>query len=208
MHSELKKLNRFTTLPFVIDLLKRRKLSLVNPAFWEDYNDRATVEMYRKITKANAIYALCLTYENETIHHWNAFAGGTAGCCIEISPKKLFASLAKVPEIIHGKAEYLRINDLKSKKLQPHQYPFVKREPFKPENEYRLIAVSEAPQQPTFDVDIDLGIIRRITINNKMPEIIFESTKQNLLQLAPELNKKIFHSTLYNNARWTNHFLN
>jgi hypothetical protein len=41
-------LNRFTTLPFVIDLLARKQLTLLNPGFWEDYNDRVTMELYRK----------------------------------------------------------------------------------------------------------------------------------------------------------------
>jgi hypothetical protein len=44
MQTEFKKLNRFTSIPFLIDLLKREKLSLLNPSFWEDYNDRETVE--------------------------------------------------------------------------------------------------------------------------------------------------------------------
>ena len=36
---EPKKLNRFTTLPVLLDLLKRKRLVLLDPAVWEDKND-------------------------------------------------------------------------------------------------------------------------------------------------------------------------
>lgn len=206
MQSEIKKLNRFTTLPFVTDLLLRKKLTLLNPEFWEDYNDRATLEIFRKNSNAESVYALCLTYQNETIHHWNAFANGTSGCCIEFSPERLFTLLGKIDEVNHGKAQYIKVGDLKKHNFENEQLPYLKREPFKPENEYRIIAMSNQPQKPAFDIDIDLSIIRRITISNKIPESVFESNKKVLLQIAPELKGKIFHSTLYRNSTWINHF--
>lgn len=52
MVSEIIKLNRFTTVPFLIDLLRRKKLALLNPSFWKDVNDREITEVYRKTVKA------------------------------------------------------------------------------------------------------------------------------------------------------------
>jgi hypothetical protein len=206
MEIEFKKLNRFTTIPFLIDLLKRKKLTLLNPTYWEDYNDRATIKAYQERLKKESIYALCLTHQNETIHHWNAFANGTSGCCIEFSPEKLFDILSKTKEVIHGKVEYIKIKDLPSQEFETAKLPYLKREPYKPENEYRIIALSDESQKASFDILIDLSVIRRITISNKIPESVFESTKEMLLQIAPELKNKIFHSTLYNNSNWIKHF--
>jgi hypothetical protein len=55
-------------------------------------------------------------------------------------------------------------------------------------------------------VDIDINIIRRITINNKLPHSVFQSIKESLQQIAPEYTGKIYQSTLYNNPVWINHF--
>lgn len=202
---KLNKLNRFTTLPFVVDMLKRNKLTLLNPNFWEDYNDRETMNVYRKKVNANSIYALCLTHKNETIHHWNAFANGTSGCCIEFSPAKLIDILDK-NNISHGKTDYVRIRDLPNLTFDDKRIPFLKRYPFEPENEYRIIATSDDIQKATFEIDIDLDIIRRITLSNKMPNTVFESNKQNLLEIAPTLKNKINHSTLFSNNNWMTHF--
>lgn len=206
MELEIKKLNRFTTIPFLIDLLKRRKLTLLNPIYWEDYNDRATLEAYQKKLKKSSIYALCLTHQNETIHHWNAFANGTSGCCIEFIPEKLIGILNKNNEVIHGKAEYIKIKDLANQKIEIAKLPYLKREPYETENEYRIIALSDELQKNTFDIQIDLNVIRKITLSNKIPESVFESTKELLLQIFPELKNKISHSTLYENFNWINHF--
>jgi len=78
MEKEIVKINRFTTIPFLLDLLLRQKLTLLNPSSWEDYNDRETVEAIKNRAGVSAVYALCLTYGNETVHHWNAFGNGTS----------------------------------------------------------------------------------------------------------------------------------
>ena len=202
--AEFKKLNRFTTIPFAADLLLRKKLVLINPVFWEDFNDLATVEIFREVSKKQSIYALCLTDQNETIHHWNAFATGSEGCNIEFSPRKLFAILDQIDGLSHGKVQYTRIQDLKRSKFETAQLPYLKRDPYKNENEYRLIYTNDLEQQKLFEIDIDLSIIRRITITNKIPKDVFETTKAQLLALHPGL--KIYQSTIYNNSVWINHF--
>ena len=206
MQGEIKKLNRFTTIPFLIDLLKRKKLTLLNPKSWDDYNDRETLEIYKKQIKAESIYALCLTHESETVHHWNAFASGTNGCCIEFSPTKLFNYLNKIEGARHGVVQYIKVNELKKAIVKVDDLPFVKRHPFEPEKEYRLIVASDKKQSPVFDIDIDISIIRRITITNNLPATTFESLKEILSLIEPNYKGGIYHSTLYNNTNWINHF--
>ncbi len=199
MPHEIKKLNRFTTIPFLIDLLHRKKLTLLDPSSWEDYNDRKTLEMYKQRVGAKSIYALCLT-EGETIHHWNAFANGTNGCCIEFSPQKLFSTLENIEGMSHGKTEYVQLRNLGS--FDTSRLPYYKRHAFQPEKEYRIIATSTAAQKPVFETDIDLSVIRRITISSKVPETVFRSLKQVLRQVSPEFKGRIYHSTLFDNKTW------
>lgn len=206
METDLKKLNRFTTLPFLIDMLLRKKLTLLNPAFWEDYNDRETMEVYRKSTGAKSMYALCFTHGGETIHHWNAFAAGTAGCYIEFSPERLFLMLKKHSEVQHGRVQYISVRDIAS--VAPQNLPFIKRQPFAPEKEYRIIATTPHEQGPVFELDLDINVIRRITINNKMPAEVFRSLKKSLKCIAPDYKGGIYQSTLFSNPVWINHFRN
>lgn len=200
----IQKLNRFTTIPFLIDMLKRETLTLLNPDFWEDFNDRGTVKAFKESTQAHSIYALCLTYANETVHHWNAFANGTSGCCIEFSPDKLFKILNKIDDVKHGKVDYLGINRLGN--FEVERLPYLKRLPFEPEQEYRIIATPKHEQTAAFDIKIDLNIIRRITISNKMPVPVFQSLKDILTTINPHIKGKVMHSTLFRNTTWIDHF--
>jgi hypothetical protein len=153
MEKEIVKINRFTTIPFLLDFLLRKKLTLLNPSSWEDYNDRETVEAFKNRAGVSAVYALCLTYGNETVHHWNAFANGTSGCCIEFNPDKLFGILNGVQGVSHGKTSYMSIRNLRD--FSADELPYFKRLPFKPEKEYRIIATTNEPQKSAFDIEID-----------------------------------------------------
>jgi len=157
---------------------------------------------YRESIGAGSIYALCFTHNSETVHHWSAFAGGSAGCCLEFSPDRLFSILDAYDNVSHGKVEYISMPGIGD--VKPENLPFVKRRPFAPEKEYRIIATSSAQQRPAFDIDIDINVIRRITISNKIPNVVYQSIKESLMELAPEYKGKIYHSTLYNNPVWIN----
>jgi hypothetical protein len=199
-------INRFTTIPFVIDLLTRKQLTLLNPYSWEDYNDRVTMELYQKRMKAKSIYALCLTDQRETIHHWNAFANGASGCCIEFDMNTLLDCLKSHEEVKHDKVSYIKIPDLKNLKEDNHRLPFLKREPFLLESEYRIVALSDQPQKATLDIPLKIDSINRITISCKLPDTAFTSVEKLLANISPDFKGKISHSTLFNNANWTNHF--
>lgn len=83
MEYAVKKLNRFTTLPILLDLLQRKKLK--------------------------EIFAVCLSFGDETIHHWKSYSGGSSGCVIEFDAKKLLSFVDRDPYTIHRKIEYQRL---------------------------------------------------------------------------------------------------
>jgi hypothetical protein len=74
------KLNRFTTLPVLLDMLRRKRLVFSDPKYWEDKNDLELLAIYKKAKGKKSLFALCFLMEDETIHHWKAFAAGSSGC--------------------------------------------------------------------------------------------------------------------------------
>jgi hypothetical protein len=199
------RLNRFTTIPFLIDLLTRKKLTLLNPSFWEDYNDKKTLSIYRKAIEKKSVYALCLSYDSETIHHWNAFANGSGGCCIGFNASRLLYIL-DAKGIKHAATSYIRVRDLPKTKVTLEELPFVKRARYKPECEYRIIATSDEPQKASLDIDIDLDTIEKISLSSRIPRGVYESLVATLKQVDKNFTARFHQSTLLSNAKWVSHF--
>lgn len=199
-------LNRFTTIPFLLDLLIGKRLTLLNPDKWEDYNDRVTMDLYKSKKEAMSIYALCLTRKRETIHHWSAFAPGTSGCCIEFDFFKLMDEIKNYPGLSHNITQYIKLKDLNTLSKNVEILPYLKREAFEPEQEYRIVVVGSGVQKASINIPITLQSINRITFTNKLPKEVVDNLKESINIVAPELKGKLVRSTLFNNAKWSNHF--
>lgn len=202
--ADLIKLNRFTSLPILLDLLERQKLVLLDPESWDDENDTDIILEYKRKANIEKLFALCFTHESETIHHWKTFANGPAGCCIEFKADRLIAIFNSVKGLRHGKVSYKRINDARSP-LELEKTPFIKRRPYEFEREYRAIWEGKC-EADCFEIDMPLDTIRRITFSQQMPEVIFESVKSMLVRNYPGLKRKINRSTIYRNETWINYF--
>ncbi|MDY3364440.1 hypothetical protein PG623_10615 [Riemerella anatipestifer] len=61
--------------------------------------------------------------------------------------------------------------------------PFTKMWTYRCEEEYRIIVESDDETKNVFDIDITLDIIKRITINQQMPETIYKTIKEYLKNL-------------------------
>ena len=61
MKKPIVRLSRYTTLPVLLDMLKRRKLVLLKPDSWEDKNDSAIMAEYRRRRKAKNVFVLCFS---------------------------------------------------------------------------------------------------------------------------------------------------
>jgi len=206
MPDEIKRLYRYTTLAVLIDLLENSKLVLLDPSLsWEDKNDTLIIEAYKEKAKIESLFALCFTHRSETIHHWKTFAGGSGGCCIQFNADKLFEVLDKIPEIRHGVVEYHKINEAHPAEMDLKKIPFTKRIPYQFEREYRIIWEGKCISK-TFSVEIDLGMIQKITFSQQMPEAVFDSVKSFLQRSFPELKRRINRSTIYENKVWINKF--
>lgn len=208
MTKMIKILKRYTTLPILLDLLQRKKLRLLDPELWEDKNDLEIILEYKRKKNIINLFAYCLSHGDETIHHWKTFANGISGCAIEFDAQKLFIILDEIPNLRHKKVIYKKLSEIekKSKPLNVNDIPFTKRWPYRCEEEYRIIVEGSQGNDTFFDIDIPLDIITRITINQRMPDNVYESIKGYLKNFKGKSESRISRSTLFENKRWINRF--
>lgn len=192
-------------LPVLLDMLKRRKLVLLDPASWEDRNDSEILLEYKKRKKLQALFALCFSHGDETIHHWKTFADGISGCCIEFDSKKLVTLLKTLEGVRFGPVVYRKIKDLNDGTITVSRIPFTKRWPYRCEEEFRIIWESRTTAA-SYEIDLDLRIIRKITISQRMPKQVYSTIRKYLKSVFENPDQRINHSTIYQNQIWIDKF--
>jgi len=194
-------------LPVLLDLLHRRKLTLLDPKLWDDKNDSEIILEYKKRKQIKNLFAICLSGGDETVHHWKTFSNGTSGCVIEFDAIKLFAVIDRIPNLKHKKVTYKKLSDVENKKvdIDIDDIPFIKRWPYRCEEEYRIIVEGDG-NETFFEIDIPLEVIRKITISQQMPQPVYETIKNYLKTLKGHPDSRINRSTLYENKRWISWF--
>ncbi len=203
------KLNRYTTLPVLLALLRRKKLSLRDPSHWEDKNDVEVIVEYKNKTNVQSLFAVCFCIGDETIHHWKTYANGISGCCIEFDQDKLLASFRGKKGFRWDKVIYKKINkvkeELKNGVISLNRYPFIKRWPYRFENEFRILWEGETTKK-IIDADIDLNSINKITLSQGLPADLSPWIRELLRDEIRDSSKEINRSTLYRNSEWINTF--
>jgi len=199
------KINRFTTIPVLLDMLKRKRLVLLDPASWDDKNDSAIMAEYKKRKKVEKLFALCCAWGDETIHHWRTFADGISGCCVEFSSKGLTNLLTEVKGVKYGVVKYKKITDLKEGQIAVDDIPFTKRWPYRCEEEFRIIWEGSTAEE-CFEIDFDLSIINRITVSQRMPKQVYATIRDHLRGAFSNPEQRINRSTLYENDKWIGKF--
>lgn len=202
-------LRRYTDALSLIDILNNKRLSLLSPAHWYDQNDAFGLELYRKRVGAARVYALCFTDAAETGHHWQLFAGQNHGVCIMFDHSALRAHLDDFLQVLHGPVEYLNLSRLAARSPIPDErLPFLKRETFAAEQEYRIVATEEAFfAADTYSIPLPLHLIKRITLGPGMSRGIAETLKDLLCKQDGCADIPFAHSKLVNNARWQEEIL-
>lgn len=190
----------------VFDIVQRNAITLLPPDGWNDRNDREVMLEYKRRRNLTCLLAICFSAGEETVHHWNAFANGSAGCRIEFHLPTLLAGLTRDPEYRHGKVSYKTLRGIQKSDLAESKMPFMKRWPYRIEKEYRIIYESSDPaasDRSELNIPISLESIRSITVSQAMPESVFKSIKS---QLGTQLGKRISRSTLFESKIWINKF--
>ena len=153
-----RKLNRFTDWRELLVLARTKTIVLRETSTWKDKNDVEVIKMYEK-RKAKRVLAKCFCQGRETIHHWQAFANGPSGCCVQFDGRELLAAVDTIGAV-HGPVEYQRIDAVTRQRPPLDHFPFVKRLPYDIEKEYRILWLG-TKEEKTKEIPIRLNSITR-----------------------------------------------
>jgi Protein of unknown function (DUF2971) len=195
-------LNRYTSLPIALDVLAKRRITLLSPETWEDRNDAYYLERYRDERKLLTLLAICFSLGRETFHHWRIFSSGSSGVCIEFDKEKLLNSIPKGSSYQHRNVTYKWVRELEKKKPELETWPFLKRKPFKDEHEYRIIYESKTENLRAKPIPIDLSAIRKVTLSPWLPDPVSPSVINIIKKIDGCGTLEVSRSSLIDNAGW------
>lgn len=197
-------LRRYTNLAATIHHLHTKTITLLDPKTWDDKNDAFFMETYKNKRNAKTVLALCFAESFERSHHWHVFAGGVDGVCIEFYKNRLLKTLNEAVGFKHRSMDYTSIKDLNELPPNLEKLPFLKRIPYKDEEEYRIIYVNERKTMVTKPINIEISWIRRITLSPWMPRELALSAKEVLKKIDECDDLPIYRSTLIESENWKN----
>lgn len=195
-------LRRYSNLPSLVHLLTTKSLTLLDPESWDDRNDSLFMRLYKEKRQLDTLLAVCFSQETETYHHWSVFASGSSGVCISFNKEELLAELNEYEGIRGRHVSYIPLNELGHTSRKITNLPFMKRAPFKPESEYRVIFEEQGKPRSYVDIDIPLSCIDRVYLSPWIPRSVAESVKSALKGLDGAKDIEVVRSTLIENDRW------
>jgi hypothetical protein len=197
-----KYLRRYTNIPALIYLLRERKITLLDPASWDDKNDSYFLSLYREKKDLKSVLALCFTPAFETYHHWRVFAGGSSGACISFDQAKILKAVKKQVGVRAKAVQYLTLADIRDIEVKTAALPFLKRAAYEDEREFRIIYESSNKKESSLDIAIPLACIERITLSPWIPSALSDHVKCTIKEIDGCSALKVYRSTLISNENW------
>ena len=201
MTESTKFFRRYTDLASLLDMLHRRAITLLRPDTWDDRNDKLMMKTYADCFDLKTLLALCLTSRGETYHHWKVFTDKSSGVCIHFRRKE-FLQTMRAAGVKVKKVKYLKLDELVAEDHPMETLPFLKRFGFGDEGEYRAVYQNKAAEDDLKQVQIDLNIIERISLNPWMPALVFDSVRTTIEAHRQGATFMVDHSSLIDNRRW------
>jgi len=195
-------LRRYTDLTALIYLLRKSKLTLLDPSSWDDSNDSYYLTLYKEKRKLKSVLALCFTETDERYHYWCVFAPGASGVCVRFSRSRLLAAGDKHAGLQMKAVSYLKLDEIRRRKLKTADLPFLKRYAFLHESEFRIIYESKKRKLRKLDIGIPLSCIDRITLSPWMHPSLSSYVKDVLRSIDGCRHLDIVKSTLIGNEEW------
>jgi len=195
-------LRRYTSLAALLTLLQDKKLTLLSPSLWEDRNDAFYMGEYKSKKGLQTLLALCFTESDETYHHWRVFTHGGDGVCIHFKREALLATLPIGHQLVAGPVTYRKINDLPRLKPRLEQLPFLKRQPYSDECEFRLVYEDKMNEMETRGFAISIRTIARVTLNPWLSAPLAAAVKRAIKFTPGCAALKVYQTTLLENETW------
>jgi hypothetical protein len=195
-------LRRYTSVPSLLALLQDREMTLLSPSLWEDRNDAFYMSQYKSRKDLKTLLALCFSEADETYHHWRVFTNGADGVCIHFKRDDLLRALPRTSGIVAGKVAYRKITDLPRRRPKLEELPFLKRQPFGDEREFRLIYEDRTKQFETKAFAIPIRCIGRVTLNPWLAPSLANALKHAIHSIPGCSALKVYRTTLLENEVW------
>lgn len=193
---------RYTNLAAAIHMLMTREITLLTPDKWDDGNDRHFMQVYKNNMELGSLLAICLAADSDTYGHWRVFSPNVDGVCIVLQKDLLIESFRNVIGIRHRKVDYLELASLDGPP-ETKDLPFLKRYPYKPEGEYRVIYESKTEGIKAKSFPLPPGCIKDVILSPWMPEPLVRSVIDTLKSIDGCEKLPMYQSTLIKNRRWT-----
>ncbi len=199
---------RYTTLPFLLDILHEKRLPLLDPSSWEDKNDSYYLELYKSKKEIKSLLAICFADAPETYHHWKIYSGNSSGVCIVFNRDNLLRNTDTREGFISKSIDYKTIDGLRNKPIGIDNLPFVKRYAFKDEQEFRVIYESYEEEIKVKYIPILSDDIDSIIINPWVHKSVCTSIKSVLKGIDGFNHVRVTQSTVVENETWKTMGLN
>jgi len=146
--------------------------------------------------------AMCLTMAKKTFHHWQVFAGDSAGVCVFFRRDPFIAMFDGNSNVIHGPAEYVELPRIASVDASDiHLLPFLKRRGFIDEAEYRIIGFSPE-EEPAIHVALNPRAVSKIAFSPFVRPTLVASAKKVINGLTGWGDLRVRHSKLTDSQTW------
>lgn len=196
------KFRRFTNLAAAIHLLQTNNITLLPPDTWDDQNDRHFMAVYKKRQSLKTLTAICLSQAPETYHHWKIFSPSNDGVCLILDRTKLLKVFNGALGVRHQEVQYEQIKKLSKLNPQVQDLPFIKRFPYEPESEYRILYESTKSKEMFKNFPLLEGTVIAVVLSPWMPQALVSSVKTTLKRIPGTDKIKIYSSTLISNQTW------
>ena len=192
---------RYTSLPFLLDLLHKKQLALLDPSTWEDRNDAYFMEQYKKKKKLKTLLAVCFAEAPETYQHWKIYSGNSSGVCIEFDKDRLLEKTLIGKGFRCQKIEYL---PFRGELTSVEKLPFTKRVAFKGEKEFRIIYENEDEEIKIKYLPIVPQDIVRIILNPWVSQSVYKSIASIIKNIGGLENVRTRKSGILEYEKWKN----
>ncbi len=158
-------LKKYTELKYLEGILKFQSLHLGDPACWDDKNDSAVLKNYAEKEKISAVRSTCLTNAPDRFHFWSIFGKEELGVCLWFDRELLKKDIENDKSLIASLVEYPKMKELELKKPELKKIPFLKREQYRDEGEYRIVRVYKDDPPPNDGFKFSANSLKRIYLN-------------------------------------------
>lgn len=198
----MRQLKRYTELPYVLQILQTRQLTLLNPTSWDDRNDSHFVQAYRERKGLGSVLALCLTEAAQTYHHWRVFTHGASGACLQFNKKRFLDWIAGNEALCGRPVQYKTLRQIRQSPPALDDLPFIKRRAYEHELEFRLLYATQRRSPPFKAFNLPLDTIDSILLNPWLPPSTAKAVESVIHRIDGCESMRILRATIISNDEW------